>query len=313
MGRLSVAAVVLLLVAAIGLGGCVTVLAGSGDSGGTALTGGGAGAAAAGGGGPAVPAGWEALDQGAAATCSGLPWGVLAAIGRVESDSGRSTLPGVHEDANPAGAEGPMQFEPATFAAYATVGPNGADPASPYDDVDAVYTAATMLCANGGGTPARLATAVWDYDHAAIYVETVLVLAHALEVDPTLPSVPAVALAFSARQLGVPYRWGGTGDGGFDCSGLVQAAYRAAGVSLPRVAQTQFDAGPPVVGAVIPGDLVFFGGSAADVSHVGIAIGGGEMIDAPYTGTVVRIDQLPATPGAPFGSETYVGATRPWA
>jgi cell wall-associated NlpC family hydrolase len=312
MGRLSVVVVVGLLVAAVGLGGCVTVLAGSGESGGTAAAGGGAGATAAGGGGPAVPADWEALDQAAAATCSGLPWGVLAAIGRLESDSGRSTLPGVHEGANPAGAEGPMQFEPATFAAYATVGPGGVDPASPYDPVDAVYTAAKMLCTDGGGTATQLATSVWDYDHATTYVETVLVLAHALEVDPTLPSVPAVALTFTARQLGVPYLWGGTGDGGFDCSGLVQVAYRSAGVTLARVAQTQFDEGPPVVGPVIPGDLVFFGGSAVDVSHVGIAIGDGEMIDAPYTGTVVRIDQVPVTPGAPFGTETYVGATRPW-
>ncbi|MGH9091929.1 MAG: NlpC/P60 family protein, partial [Acidimicrobiales bacterium] len=266
-----------------------------------------------GGGGPAVPAAWEALDRSAAATCPGLPWGVLAAIGREESDSGQSTLPGVHSGANGAGAEGPMQFEPATFAAYATVGPGGATPASPYDPTDAVYTAATMLCANGGGSDATLATAVWDYDHLASYVETVLVLAHSLEADPTLPSVPAVALAFAAQQLGVPYLWGGTGDGGYDCSGLVQAAYRAAGVSLPRVAQAQFDAGPPVAGPTIPGDLVFFGGSATDVSHVGIAIGGGEMIDAPYTGTVVRIDQVPSTPGAAFGSEIYVGATRPWA
>lgn len=313
MGRLSAVVVAVLLLVPVGLGGCVAVVAGSDDSGGSGPTTGGAGTTAAGGGGPAVPAAWEALDQAAAATCPGLPWAVLASIGRVESDSGRSTLPGVQSGANAAGAEGPMQFEPATFAAYATVGPGGAVPASPYDAVDAVYTAATLLCADDGGTLASLATAVWDYDHTVAYVETVLVLAHALEADPTLPSVPAVALAFTARQLGVPYRWGGTGDGGFDCSGLVQAAYRAAGVSLPRVAQTQFDAGPPVVGSTIPGDLVFFGGSSTDVSHVGIAIGGGEMIDAPYTGTVVRIDQVPATPGAPFGSEAYIGATRPWA
>ena len=91
---------------------------------------------------PALPAGWAALEQAAAATCPGLSWSVLAAIGTVESDSGRSTAPGVPSGANPAGAEGPFQFEPATFAAYATVGPGGARPASPYDPVDAVYTAA---------------------------------------------------------------------------------------------------------------------------------------------------------------------------
>ena len=58
--------------------------------------------------------------MGAAQTCPGLPWGVLAGIGEVESDHGQSTAPGVHSGANFAGAEGPMQFEPATFARYAT-------------------------------------------------------------------------------------------------------------------------------------------------------------------------------------------------
>jgi hypothetical protein len=55
------------------------------------------------------------LYQQAAATCPGLPWTILAAIGTVESDNGQSDLPGVHSGANAAGAEGPMQFEPATF------------------------------------------------------------------------------------------------------------------------------------------------------------------------------------------------------
>ena len=67
-----------------------------------------------------------ALYQQAAATCTGLPWTVLAAIGTIESDNGQSTLPGVHSGANLAGAEGIMQFEPATFAAYDEPVPPGA-------------------------------------------------------------------------------------------------------------------------------------------------------------------------------------------
>jgi cell wall-associated NlpC family hydrolase len=302
VARLAVAALVALLSLALGLGGCVALLGGAGVAGPTAA---GAPGAPADGGGPAVPMSWESLDQAAAATCPGLPWAVLAAIGRVESDSGRSTAPGVSSGANQAGAEGPMQFLPATFAAYATVGPGGAVPPSPYDPVDAVYTAAKMLCTDGGGSAEGLVGAVDDYNHATTYVDQVLVLAQALETASDLEAVPAAALAFAAGQLGVPYEWGGTGQGGFDCSGLVQASYGAAGVHLPRVAQDQFDAGPSVPGAelVQPGDLLFFGDSSDAVTHVGLYVGAGEMIDAPHTGADVRVEAA--------NWPTFVGATRP--
>ena len=304
MGRAGAVLVGMLLVAAIGLGGCVSVLAGASAATATA----GAGPAPAGPAPPgraAVPPGWELLDQQAAATCPGLPWGVLAAIRRVESDSGRSTAEGVAAGANAAGAEGPMQFEPATFGAYATAGPGGAVPPSPYDPVDAVYTAARLLCADGGATPARLAGAVGDYDHSPAYVDEVLVLATALGTDPGLDAVAAAALQFAGLQIGAPYRWGGTGPGGFDCSGLVQAAYRAADVALPRVAQDQFDAGPALgVGETVrPGDLVFFGASVTAIEHVGIYAGAGEMVDAPHAGAPVRVE------GAAWPD--LVGATRP--
>ncbi len=255
--------------------------------------------------GAAVPPGWLTLYQQAATTCPGLPWSVLAAVGTVESDSGQSDAPGVRSGANPAGAEGPMQFEPATFAAYATVGPAGARPASPYDPVDAVYSAAALLCADGAGSPATLETAILDYNHDDAYAETVLTLALAFEADPGASGTVVAALSFAARQLNTPYVWGGTGSGGFDCSGLAQAAYGAAGIALPRVAQQQFEAGPavPTGSTVEPGDLIFFGGGPATVDHVGLYVGGGEMIDAPHTGALVRFDDA-HWPG-------LVGATRP--
>jgi cell wall-associated NlpC family hydrolase len=254
---------------------------------------------------PAVPDSWQALYRQAAASCPGLAWSVLAAVGTVESDSGQSDAPGVLSGANGAGAEGPMQFEPATFAAYATVGPEGARPASPYDPVDAVYTASALLCADGAGSPGSLRAAVTDYNHSVPYVDTVLTLSLALAEAPSLSGTIVAALTFAAEQLGTPYVWGGTGDGGFDCSGLVQASYRAAGLALPRVAQSQFDAGPPVPAGstILPGDLVFFGSGPAGVEHVGLYVGGGEMIDAPHTGALVRLDRA--------GQSDLVGATRP--
>src|SRR5580698_8388999 len=109
------------------------------------------------------------------------------------------------------------------------------------------------------------------------------------------PSAPATeAMAWALAQRGTPYRWGGEGPGGFDCSGLVQAAYDAAGVALPRVAQDQYDAGPPVAPGtpLRPGDLVFFGSSAGDIDHVGMVVGPGEMVDAPHTGAVVRVEPI---------------------
>jgi cell wall-associated NlpC family hydrolase len=255
--------------------------------------------------GPAIPAAWLSLYQQAAGSCSGLSWAVLAAIGTVETGSGQSNAAGVWSGANSAGAEGPMQFEPATFAAYGTVGPSGASPASPYDPVDAVYSAAALLCANGAGSPATLSTAITDYNHSDIYVDTVLTLALAFGDAPQTSGTVVAALSFAAQQLNTPYLWGGTGNGGFDCSGLAQAAFQQGGVNLPRVAQDQFDAGPSVPGgsAVVPGDLIFFGDGPSSVDHVGLYVGGGEMIDAPHTGALVRFDNADWS--------GFVGATRP--
>jgi cell wall-associated NlpC family hydrolase len=268
-----------------------------------------------------IPTAMLTLYQEAAPTCPGLPWTVLAAIGTVESGNGTSNLPGVHSGANSAGAEGPMQFEPATFAAYDTpVPPGGADPPSPYDPTDAVYAAARMLCANGAANGANLNAAVFAYNHSDSYVSQVLALANSYGQTQAQTvatgTAGGIAVDWALAQVGTPYVWGGETPGvGFDCSGLVQAAYKVAGIALPRVAQDQYAAGPqlPPGTPLLPGDLVFFGGGSSDVSHVGLVVSPGVMVDAPYTGADVREDTFPTTVGATWGGDLVVGFARPGA
>ncbi|MFE0201143.1 C40 family peptidase [[Kitasatospora] papulosa] len=100
------------------------------------------------------------------------------------------------------------------------------------------------------------------------------------------------AVAFARAQLGVPYRWGGTGRGGYDCSGLVQAAWRSAGVALPRTTYAQVRAGTRIHRAALrPGDLVF----THRLGHVQLYAGGGRVIEAPRPGAVIRYAPLPPT------------------
>jgi cell wall-associated NlpC family hydrolase len=111
---------------------------------------------------------------------------------------------------------------------------------------------------------------------------------------------------FALAQLGQPYLWGGTGQGGWDCSGLTMRAWGAAGVALPRTTFQQVLVGAPVPGvsAMQPGDLIFIAGSdgsPADPGHVGLYVGAaggiGYLVDAPETGKTVEITPVSSWAG----------------
>jgi cell wall-associated NlpC family hydrolase len=122
--------------------------------------------------------------------------------------------------------------------------------------------------------------------------------------DPNLPapnSQAQVAIDTAKAQLGKPYVYAGSGPDTFDCSGLTMYAWAAAGVSLPHNAEAQFQSLPHVSQSdLAPGDLVFFG---SPIHHVGMFVGGGTMIEAPYTGVDVRYHTI--------YRPDYAGAARP--
>jgi peptidoglycan DL-endopeptidase CwlO len=126
--------------------------------------------------------------------------------------------------------------------------------------------------------------------------------------DATQTAPPASAAAAQAVQIalgeqGVPYVWGGASPSGFDCSGLVMWAYAQVGISLPHYTGSLWNVGTHVsVDQLEPGDLVFFHGE----SHVGMYIGGGQFVQAPHTGDVVKVSSL----SDPWYSSGYDGAVR---
>ena len=150
--------------------------------------------------------------------------------------------------------------------------------------------------------------------------------------NPTAPQttgqqqIAQAAIVFAKKQLGKPYVWGGTGPNGWDCSGLVQAAYAAAGVTIPRTTSEQWAgaaAGAPVpqgIGNLLPGDLVYFqGGDPPAPGHVAMVTSTNKatnvvtVIDAYATGTVIRYDTFTyVNPGGDTSfAGTYYGALRP--
>ncbi|MFC5830398.1 NlpC/P60 family protein [Nonomuraea insulae] len=246
----------------------------------------------------------------------GVQWNILAAVGKRETDHGRSDLPGVKSGTNSAGAAGPMQFListwggkarlpfPGSINGYASDG-DGDGVADVYNPADAILGAAKMLKRNGA--PENVRSALFVYNRAWWYVDQVEEIARkyaksgAVEVPPqaspecddtlveAAPSdVVAKILQFALAQRGKPYLWGGTGPDAFDCSGVIYAAYKAAGLTIPRTTFTQWPFGVKVLeGEEQPGDLVFFnagpGTSAGSPGHVGLVVSKGKMLEARCT------------------------------
>jgi cell wall-associated NlpC family hydrolase len=109
---------------------------------------------------------------------------------------------------------------------------------------------------------------------------------------PASGSRPARAVAFALAQRGKPYRWGAEGPHAYDCSGLTWAAWRSAGVTIPRTAAGQLAGLPRVGGQLRPGDLVIYRTDGPSRRHVAILVGRGQMVEARGRGVPVRSTRL---------------------
>jgi cell wall-associated NlpC family hydrolase len=273
----------------------------------------------------------------------GVPWNLLAAIGKAESDHGRDPSPGVRTGANWAGAAGPMQIGIGGKAGNTWGGPprhraarhtggfgtdgNGDGWADVHDPADAIPAAARFLIAHGA--PAEVNKAVFAYNPDPGYVRHVLaqaaryatghpqpVPATGLHDCPGEPSgyaaipggVAAKVITFARAQLGKPYLYGAAGPDAFDCSGLTMRAYQAAGIAIPRTSQTQYRHGPRIpAGSEQEGDLVFFTGSRGTPTapgHVGIVLGARRLLEA-------RCSTCGPIATASYTGRTPVAFTRP--
>ncbi|MEV5986082.1 bifunctional lytic transglycosylase/C40 family peptidase [Streptomyces sp. NPDC052051] len=273
----------------------------------------------------AVPAAYSSLVQRWGNLCGAINPALLAAQLYQESGFNPSAK-------SPAQAEGIAQFMPGTWATHG-LDANGDGNADVWDPADAIPSAASYDCKLASyvkdvpGDPTKNMLASYNagayavikyggvppYKETQNYVKTITTLAQSFaapvsRVDPSKQA--AGAIYYAQKKLGTPYLWGGDGTrdqgGRFDCSGLTKAAYDSVGITLPRVANDQYNAGPhPKRNELLPGDLVFFSDDLTDsraIRHVGIYVGGGYMIDAPRTGAVIRFD--------PIDTPDYFGATR---
>ncbi|TVL87959.1 bifunctional lytic transglycosylase/C40 family peptidase [Streptomyces sp. SAJ15] len=273
----------------------------------------------------AVPASYAPLVQRWGNLCPAINPALLAA--QLYQESGWNP-----KAQSPANAKGIAQFIPGTWAVHGVDGDKDGD-RDIWDPRDAIPSAAAYDCSlakyvkdvpgdpthnmlasyNAGAYAVIKYSGVPPYRETQNYVKTITTLAKSFEAP--VRKVPssrraAGAIYFAQDKLGTEYLWGGDGtpeEGGrFDCSGLTKAAYHSVGIELPRVANDQWNAGPhPKRDELLPGDLVFFAYDLNDprsIHHVGIYVGGGQMINAPYTGAVIRYDKI--------DTPDYIGATR---
>ncbi|WP_309238861.1 C40 family peptidase [Streptomyces lunaelactis] len=238
--------------------------------------------------------------------------------------------------ANGERAVGPFQFLPSTWEGVGKDA-NSDKTADPHNADDAALGAAVYLCGDGRDLAkrAQLKAAILQYNHSNEYVANVLGWIDqytAAAKDPGLKNVSGelrAVIEAALSQRGVPYSWGGGSAGGksygiccspsgksgtsikgFDCSGLTLYAYAKAGIRLPRTAAAQAGVGqriPARLGqsALKPGDLVFYAyapGRDSTIYHVGIYVGGGQMVNAARPGTVVRLDAVDAMSGYAGGA-----------
>jgi len=234
---------------------------------------------------------------------------------------------------SPAGAGGLGQFLPSTWATYG-IDANGDGSADLLDPLDSIASAAQYDCALAAavagvpGDRTQLMLAAYNAGPAAViafrgvppYPETQGYVRRIGELAASYTATPAVTAPASGAAgsvvgagmsvVGTPYSWGGgsaagpspgidqgAGTVGFDCSGLTSWVFATVGVALPRTAAGQEAVSRPTA-TPRPGDLVFFGAPGA-AYHVAVYLGGGQMLDAPHTGAVVRVE--PVWDGAHYG------------
>jgi cell wall-associated NlpC family hydrolase len=264
-----------------------------------------------------IPAAYVPWVLAAGSLCATITPAIIAAQDQVESGWNPRAV-------STAGAEGIAQFLPSTFATWGQ-NSDGTGDVSPFDAGDAIMAQGRYDCSlaalmsslvSGGrvsGDILSLALAGYNAGPGAVeaahgvpadaagYASSIESLAAGKYAAVAAGGLGQVAVAAAESALGTPYQWGGSCDnphgsdpsGWCDCSSLVQMAWAAAGVSLPRTTYQQVDAGTPVasVSDLQPGDLIFIpgaDGTAQSPGHVGLYVGDGMLINAPETGEVVQ-------------------------